>query len=185
MKGGSIKCIVTGESSYFPPKSMEKKVAKFGTRKQFEMHYVSIPAKKLLREGLTVEEIREKLNITADLPKVSLDILSRLKLLKKKKRKDRSAEAALKRGRYLRSKEYQQKMRDIEEQRANMSDRQYIEFATGGPNNCQVELGGTCQRPDIFLSVNNRSCDGCPYYEYCLCYNKRLSHEKRKKRRRR
>ena len=114
MKGGSVNCIITGESSYFPPKSMEKKVSKFGSRKQFEMHYVSIPAKKLLRQGLTVDEIREKLNITTKLPDVDLKILSRLKLLKKKKRKARASEAALERAQYLKSKEYQQKLRDIE-----------------------------------------------------------------------
>ena len=185
MKGGSVNCIVTGESSYFPPKSMEKKVSKFGSRKQFDMHYVSIPARKLLRQGLTVDEIREKLNVTAKLPDVDLKILSRLKLLKKKKRKDKSAAKRAENERYLRSQEYKQKMRDIEQQRANMTDRQYIQEATGGQNGCQIELGGTCQRPDILLSVNNRACDGCPYYEHCLCYNRRLSHEKRIKRRRR
>ena len=183
MKGGSVNCIVTGESSYFPPKSMDKKVSKFGSRKQFEIHYVSIPARKLLREGLTVDEIREKLNVTTKLPKVDLQILSRLKLLKKKKRKDKSAEARLKRQQYLRSSEYKQKMQDIKEARENMTDQQYIEEATGGKDGCQIGLGGTCHRPDIFLSHNNRACDGCPYYEYCLCYNKRLSHEKRIKRR--
>ena len=184
MKGGSVNCIVTGESSYFPPKSMEKKVSKFGSRKQFEMHYVSIQARKLLRTGLTVDEIREKLNITTKLPAVDLQILSRLKLLKKKKRRDRSAEKRAEIERYLRSEEYRKKIRDLKETRSNMSEREYIEEATGGKDGCQIEMGGTCHRPDIFLSVNNRACDGCPYYDYCLCYNRRLSHEKSVKRRR-
>ena len=185
VKGGSVNCIVTGESSYFPPKSMEKKVSKFGSLNQFKIHYVSIPARKLLRQGHTVDEVREKLNVTTELPDVDLNILSRLKLLKKKKRKDKSAQARAENDRYLRSDEYRKKMRDLKEQRSNMTEQQYIEDATGGKDGCQIGLGGTCHRPDIFLSVNNRACDGCPYYEYCLCYNKRLSHEKRVKRRRR
>ncbi|MBC8416908.1 hypothetical protein H8E06_01085 [bacterium] len=184
MKGGSINCIITGESSYFPPKSMEKKASKFGSLKEFEMHYVSIPARKLLRQGLTVDEVRERLNVTAKLPDVDLKILYRLKLLKKK-RKDKSAAKRAENEKYLRSREYQEKMRNLGEQRANMSDRQYIEDATGGPGGCQVELGGTCQRPDIFLSINDKACDGCSYYEHCQCYNRRLSREKRIKRRRR
>ena len=183
MKGGSVNCIVTGESSYFPPKSMEKKVSKFGSLNQFKLHYVSIQARKLLRQGLTVAEIREKLNVSDKLPDVDLKILSRLKLLKMKKRKDKSAERRAERDMYLRSDEFKHKMRGIKEQRENMTDRQYIEETTGGKDRCQVSIGGTCHRPDIFLSVNDRACDGCPYYEYCLCYNKRLSYEKHIKRR--
>ena len=40
-------------------------------------------------------------------------------------------------------------------------------------------------KPDIFLSYNHKACDGCPYHEYCLCRNKRLSHEKKHRKRRR
>ena len=44
--------------------------------------------------------------------------------------------------------------------------------------------GGTCIRPDVFLSWNDHACDECPYYEHCMCYQKRLSHEKRKPKKR-
>jgi len=44
-------------------------------------------------------------------------------------------------------------------------------------------LGGTCIRPDVFLTHNNKACDGCEYYEFCVCDNKRLSHEKKRRRR--
>ncbi len=49
----------------------------------------------------------------------------------------------------------------------------HVEDITGGPNGCQIKMGGTCQRPDIFLG-NKTFCDGCEYYKFCLCSNKRL-----------
>ena len=39
-------------------------------------------------------------------------------------------------------------------------------------------------QPDVFLSWNDRACNDCPYFEFCLCDNKRLSHEKKRKKRR-
>lgn len=39
---------------------------------------------------------------------------------------------------------------------------------------------GACIRPDIYLN-NDRSCDNCPYYEFCNCGIKRLSNERKKK----
>ena len=63
-----------------------------------------------------------------------------------------------------------------EERQKNMSFRDWVETYTGTGR----ERGGTCVRPDIFLSWNNRACDGCQCYEFCMCYGKRLSHEKRK-----
>ena len=62
--------------------------------------------------------------------------------------------------------------------------QEWVEENTGGPNRIWLSVGsctGTCIRPDIFLS-NNKSCDGCEYHEFCLCRNKRLSHEKRRRR---
>ena len=167
-----------------PPSIAKKKIHKFGSEKEFRKHYVSTSAAKLLRQGHTVDEIREALG-GKELPKIKPIILTRLNLMRKKKGlRAAESEEKLQRQRYLNSKEYRQKMLDIKEARANMTDQQYIEEATGGKDGCQRELGGTCHRPDIFLSWNNRACDGCPYYKYCLCYNRRLSHEKKKPKKR-
>ena len=169
-------CIITGEDKYMPPCISKKKIQKFGDEEAFRAHYISPVAAKLLRSGQTVEEIREQLNIQG-LPKVKPLILTRLNLMRKKKglRTKESAER-LERQRYLNSKEYKNKMLAWEERQKNMSFRDWVETYTGTGR----ERGGTCVRPDIFLSWNNRACDGCQCYEFCMCYGKRLSHEKRK-----
>ncbi len=183
MKGANIKCIVTGVEKYFTPKALEKRISKFGTINQAELHYVSQDAKRLLKKGLTVDEVREELGVTETLPKVNLQILSRLKLLKnpKKRKAVKAAEVKAEREKYLNSKEYRDKMRAWKERQRNMSFRDWVEAYTGTGR----ERGGTCIRPDIFLSWNDRACDGCVCYEFCMCYGKRLSGDKKKPRKRR
>ena len=173
-------CIVTGESKYIAPSIACKKINKFGSEEDFRKHYVSPAAAKLLRKGQTVDEIREKLGVEG-LPKIKPIILTRLNLMRKKKgiRIQESAEK-LERVRYLNSKEFKNKMLAFEERQRNMSFRDWVERYTGTGR----ERGGTCVRPDIFLTHNNRACDGCECYEFCMCYGKRLSHEKRKPRKR-
>ena len=180
LKGQKIPCIVTGKLSYFSKDALTKKTSKFGSVEDFAQHYVCPPARKLLRSGQTVEQIREGMGIE-DLPEVKLEILSRLKLLKKPKTR-RSAADVEQRQKYLNSREFREKMSAIKDRYENMSDAETIEYMTGGPGGCQREYGGTCVRPDIFLSWNNRACDGCPFHEHCLCDNKRLSHEKKPRR---
>ena len=119
--------------------------------------------------------------IYADMPKIKPIILTRLNLMRKKKGlRVKETEERLERQRYLSSKEYKDKMRDWKERQENMSFRDWVETYTGTGR----ERGGTCIRPDIFLSWNNRACDGCQCYQFCLCYGKRLSHEKRKPKKR-
>ena len=172
-------CIVTGLEKYIPPSLAKNKIAKFGNEKEFRKHYVSASAAKFLRNGQTINEIRESLNIV-NLPTVSPHVLARLNLMRKKK--GQHAEAAIKRTerqRYLNSQEFKDKRRAWQERQRNLSFRDWVEIYTGTGR----ERGGTCIRPDIFLSWNDRACDGCECYEFCLCYGKRLSHEKKPKRR--
>lgn len=180
MKKNHYICIVTGESKYIAPSIAKKKIAKFGNEEEFRKHYITPAAASLLRKGQTIDEIRTTVGVTG-LPKVNPHVLTRLNLLRKKKgaRVKESIER-LEREQYLNSKEFRDKMIAIEERRKNMSFRDWVEMYTSPGR----ERGGTCQRPDIFLSHNNKACDGCPYYEYCMCYGKRLSHEKRKPKRR-
>ena len=173
VKGMRIPCIVTGKLSYFSAASLEKKINKFGSTDDFSKHYVCPAARKLLRKGMSVNEVRDTLKITEKLPAVSLDIISRLKLLKKKSTRKNSKEQE-DRQRYLNSKEFRDKMRALEEKRNNMTFREWVEDHTGGPDRVWLRAGactGTCIRPDIFLSRNDRACDGCPYHVYCLCRN--------------
>ena len=149
-----------------------------GSEEEYRKHYVCPSTAKLLRAGQTVDEIRERSNITG-LPKVPPLILTRLNLMRKKKGTRAAASAEqLERQRYLNSGEYKDKMRAWEDRQRNMTFPEWVREYTGTGR----ERGGTCLRPDIFLSWNNRACDGCECYEYCMCYQKRLSHEKRKRR---
>jgi len=174
------KCIVSGEEKYIAPTIAEKKISKFGDEDEFRKHYVAPAAAKLLRQGLTVDEIREQLGVKG-LPAVNPHVLTKQNLLRKKRSaRGKETEEKLERQRYLNSKEFKDKMRRIEQQKANMTFQDWVEMYTSPGR----ERGGTCQRPDIFLSHNNRACDGCQLYDYCMCYQKRMSHEKRKPRKR-
>ena len=92
----------------------------------------------------------------------------------------KEAQEQVERARYLNSQQFKDKIRRIKEDRESMTYAAWVEENTG----IGKERGGTCIRPDIFLTWNNRACDGCQAYEYCLCHNRRLSHEKRKPKRR-
>ena len=173
-------CIITGEEKYIAPSIAKTKISKFSDEEEFRKHYISPAACKLLRKGQTVDEIRQSLGITG-LPKINPHILTKQKLLRKKKglRIQETAEK-LERQRYLNSKEFRDKMIAVKERQRNMSFQDWVERYTGTGR----ERGGTCVRPDIFLTHNNRACDGCECYKFCLCYGKRLSHEKRKPKKR-
>ena len=179
-----FKCIVTGEEKYFPPANLNKKIAKFGTEDEFAKYYVSMSARKLLKSGMTVNEVREHYNVTEDLGEIDLEILLKLKLVKLSKRKgNKEHEEAAERKRYLNSKEFKDKMIQVKLKRESMTFEEQVIEMTGGPNGCQRALGGTCIRPDVFLTYNNKACDGCEYHEFCVCDTKRLSHEKKRRRR--
>jgi len=53
----------------------------------------------------------------------------------------------------------------------------WVKEFTGGPNGCQVVIGGTCVRPDIFFA-NDKTCDNCECHPYCLCRSKRFTKRK-------
>ena len=173
-------CIITNEPKYIPPSLAKNKIAKFGSKEEFQKYYVSKQARKLLKSGNTVDQIRKALNCPKNLPAVDSKILYKLKLIKIRTRKGaKDHQEVLERRRYLNSPEFREKMAQIKERRENMSFQDWVEENTG----IGRSRGGTCLRPDIFLSWNRNACDGCDYYEHCLCYQKRLSHEKRKRRR--
>ena len=177
----TYKCIVTGAEKYIPPSLSKKKIIKFGSVEEYRKHYISREAVKLLKQRMTVDEIRKSLNITEDLDPVPANILIKLKLVKLNTRKGKKeAEEARERTRYLNSQEFKDKKRRIALERENLSYADWVEENTS----IGKERGGTCIRPDIFLTWNNRACDGCEAYEYCACYSKRLSHEKKKRRKR-
>ena len=181
MKSNHYACIVTGHEKYIPPSLLKPKLSKFDSIEEFRKYYVCKEAAKLLREGCSIDEAREALNVTDILPVIDPHILTRLNLMRKKKGiRGKEAEDEAERQRYLTSTEFKDKMERVRRERASQTFSEWVEENTGvGKRN-----GGTCIRPDIFLSWNDRACDGCQCLEYCVCDNKRLSHEKRKPKRR-
>ena len=175
MKGFHVSCIITGEEKYLTSSTLQNKLRKFGTQEVLEKYYVSKPAAKLLKSGLTVEQVRQKLNSKVT-KSVDYEVLFKLKLLKKRKDKNRQ----------LTPEE-----RKKQEEESNLNEKNYhnhvelikndlkayVEWATGGPNKCQVSYGGTCIRPDIYYDNEGSRegrCKPCPYHAHCLCTNKEV-----------
>lgn len=175
MKGLHISCIITGEEKYLTNSNLQNKLKKFGTQEILEKYYVSKPAAKLLKQGLTVEEVRSKLNSSLT-TSVDYEVLYKLKLLKKTKGKKRilSREELLKQQEL--TKENEKKYYELTEKMSTCM-KTWVEWATGGPNQCQVPHGGTCIRPDIYYDNEGSRegrCKPCPYNEFCLCTNKEV-----------
>lgn len=174
-KGARIACIITGKEKYIAECFLEKKIAKYGSIDQYRNWYVSNQAKRCLKKGMTFAEAREHLGSGQDLPAPDLEILFKLKLLKKKRKaatpdvtdEDREASRQVA---VEREKAFQAEVK------AHGREGALIREFTG------IGTGGTCFRPDIFLSRNDETCDGCEFYEHCLCENKRLEYEPRRKR---
>jgi hypothetical protein len=170
-------CIVSGVAKYIPPSLLKGKIKKFGSEQIFREHFICPAAAKLLRAGHTVDEVREQFGVT-DLPKVKPIILTRLNLMRKKKgSRIRESEEKLERQRYLNSKEFRDKIVKLKSDRESQTYQSWVEENTG----IGRERGGTCIRPDIFLTWNDKACDGCTCYKFCLCYNKRMSTDKKRK----
>jgi hypothetical protein len=161
-------CLITGKQHYIYGPTLQRKVAKFGSVESFLSNFISTKAKKLLKEGLSQDEVRQKLKIKAKLPEIAEQILIRNKIKKVNKRQKKSGIS------YIDTAEYAAKKK-IENETINNWDswKSYVENATGGPNGCQIKHGGTCQQPHIWFG-NGEYCDGCSYYQYCLVGNKRL-----------
>ena len=169
IKSAYVACLITGKKHYVYGPTLVKKIAKFGSLEEFQKHFISGKAKKLLKEGLTQQQVREKLKIKTVLPDVSDTILIRNKIKKINKRDKKEDNSE-----YLSSERYLSRKRDelINANRYS-SFKAYVELFTGGPNGCQVQSGGTCQYPNIWFD-NDEHCDGCTWYEHCLVKRKRL-----------
>jgi hypothetical protein len=61
--GLKVKCLVTGQPSYFGTSILAKKLEEFGTIEEVSRSYVCRDAAKLLREGKSLKQVRELLNV--------------------------------------------------------------------------------------------------------------------------
>lgn len=176
MKGTTITCIITEEEKYFNSTILKNKLAKFGTIENLQRYYVSRSAAKLLKTGLSVQQVRDKLNSKAT-KQVDYEILYKLRLLKtgKKRKKFVSPQEAR-----LQREQTEKNEKDWYslQEKIKTCTRTWVEEMTGGPNRCQVPYGGTCIRPDIYYDNEHSRegrCKPCPYHEHCLCSSKEIS----------
>lgn len=181
-KGENVPCIITGRTVYFSEALLQKKSKKFGSIENFRNHYVCVAARKILREGYTVQQTREHLKEGQHLPIPSDTVLRNLDLFKPRKHKQKQLEVKQEK---LEDPEYQKKIEEARKKEDNLISTWpgYVEWISGGPNGIQVRQGGTCQRPDIRVR-NNNYCEKfddkgikhlCPLYEHCLVTSKKIS----------
>lgn len=174
MRSTNIKCIVTGQEKRFTNSLLANKLKKFGTIEVFAKYYVCKPAAKLLRAGRSIDDVRAQLGSKAT-NSVDVEVLYKLKLLKKSKRKQEKSLEELKAIK-IRSEENERKYYEHKEKMSTCL-KTWVEWATGGPNGSQVSQGGTCIRPDIYYDNEGSRegrCRPCPYNEHCLCANKEV-----------
>jgi hypothetical protein len=78
MKTKKITCIIIGKSTLITKDYYDKKVEKAGGNEDiFSKTYICKEAKDLLMQGLTVEQIRKKFNVTG-LPPVDMNYIDSL-----------------------------------------------------------------------------------------------------------
>lgn len=160
-KGARVACIISGKEKYIAECFLKKKLLKFGTLDKYREFYVSNQAKRCLKKGMTIAETREHLGSGQDLAEPDLEILAKLKLLKKK-RKAKDVEI---------TEEDRQKSRQValdvekgyaEEVKIHGERGAWIRNMTSGGGL------GVCIRPDIYLN-NDERCGECEYCEFCQC----------------
>jgi hypothetical protein len=66
-----LTCIITGKTRSTNSAYLEKKSTAAGTAESFTENYVARDAAKLLRQGLTVQQVRDTLGVDSNLPEVS------------------------------------------------------------------------------------------------------------------
>ena len=173
MKSVKLNCIVTGIEKRVSPSSLNNKISKFGSLEMVQKFFVCKEACKLLKQGNTIDQVRSTLK--TDFSKsVDLEVLFKLKLLKKNRKRTMTDEDV--KARREQSEKNEREYYELQ-QKIQSCSKAYTEWATGGPNQCQVPYGGTCIRPDIYFNneySKEGRCRTCPYHEHCLCANKSL-----------
>ena len=77
-KTTKLTCIVTGRTLLATKDYYDRKVEKAGGEEQLHREYVCREAKTMLKQGTSVERVREILNITADVKDVPQDVIDQI-----------------------------------------------------------------------------------------------------------
>lgn len=161
-----VNCIVTNKEKAFTGTTLQNRVNKFGSEEMVKKYYIDKDVIKLLKKGLSVSEVREKLNIKDFNKNVDIEVLYKLKCIKKgnKKRQLSPEEAEARR---VQAEQNEKKYYEFQEKIKTCS-KTWIEWATGND---------TCIRPDIYYDYEHSKdgrCKPCPYHQHCLCTNKEV-----------
>lgn len=78
MADTKLTCRITGKSLVCAKEYFAKKVESAGSEEKLRRTYVCRDAKKLLKRGYSVPEIRNMLNVTEDLPPISEETLAEI-----------------------------------------------------------------------------------------------------------
>lgn len=70
-----LTCIITGKVLVATPEYYKKKVEKAGSEQELLRTYVCKEAKDLLKQGLSVAQIRKQLNVQLTLPDPPADVI--------------------------------------------------------------------------------------------------------------
>lgn len=162
-KGQKVACIITGRTTYFGDQFLAPKLQKYGSIEIFKERFVCNQAKRMLREGKTVEQIREELECPKDLPPVDISFLKNIKILRKRQAAEMEEvveNAGLQKVNEDIQKRVESYKNDIKEYGAFGAYVREMTFSSNG--------SGVCQRPDIYLN-NGERCGKCEYREFCLC----------------
>lgn len=160
-----VNCIVTNKEKTLTGTTLQNRINKFGSEEMVQKYYVDRDAAKLLKKGLNVDEVRERLNIKGFNKNVDFEVLFKLKLLKRGKKRQLTPEEI--EAKKLKTEENERKYFELQEKLKNCS-KSWVEWATGND---------TCIRPDIYYDYEHNEegrCKPCPYHEHCLCKNKEV-----------
>lgn len=77
-KSLKIKCNITGKESFFSGDYLNKKVDEYGSIENMEQLYISRDVKTLLKRGYNVNEVRNILNVSDDIPLPAEEIIKEI-----------------------------------------------------------------------------------------------------------
>lgn len=75
-KTNKLKCIITGRELFATKDYYKRKIEKAGSEETLHKTYMCREAKNLIKQGTSVDRVREILNVTEELPEVDTDIIN-------------------------------------------------------------------------------------------------------------
>lgn len=162
----ALVCILTGQTFKVSQTMLEKqaKRLKIASVQEYVQYYVCKEARKLLKDGYTDIEIRNKFNCKdrTDLPmKILKCYAPRIKNRARAKRREQR-------------KALNEFLSDPNPNKYMLKPKGEAKFLDmTNPEDVKSITQFACARPHIYLN-NDRKCNGCSIYKLCCCPIKRI-----------